>query len=71
MSSCSISGIRSCSSIARKIPTAVALLDESPVTAIPSSADPAFYVDQKRVLRQFSCPGCHVQVCAAVAKADL
>ncbi|MDE2301416.1 MAG: hydantoinase B/oxoprolinase family protein [Sphingomonadales bacterium] len=49
---------------------AAALMEESPVTAIPSAADPAFYVDEKLVLRQFCCPGCHVQVCTEVAKAD-
>lgn len=47
-----------------------ALVDESPVTDIPSAADPAFYVDEKLVLRRFCCPGCHVQVCAEVAKAN-
>ena len=49
---------------------AAALLDESPVTAIPTAADPALYVDEKLVLRRYCCPGCHVQVCAEVAKAD-
>ena len=49
---------------------ASALMDESPVTAIPSAADPAFYVDEKLVLRRFCCPGCLVQVCAEVAKAE-
>jgi N-methylhydantoinase B len=49
---------------------AAALLDEGPVTAIPSAADPSYYVDEKIVLRRFCCPGCHVQVCAEIAKAD-
>ena len=49
---------------------AAALIDESPVTAIPSAADPSFYVDDKLVLRRYCCPGCHVQVCAEVAKAN-
>jgi N-methylhydantoinase B len=49
---------------------AAALVDEAPVTAIPSAADPAFYVDEKLVLRRYCCPGCHVQVCAEIAKAD-
>ena len=49
---------------------AAASLDESPVTTIPSAADPSFYVDEKIVLRRFCCPGCQVQVCAEIAKVD-
>ncbi len=47
-----------------------ALMHEGPVTDIPSAADPATYVDEKLVLRRFCCPGCHVQVCAEIAKAN-
>ena len=47
-----------------------ALMNESPVTTLPSAADPAFYVDEPLVLRRFCCPGCHVQVGAEVTKAD-
>jgi N-methylhydantoinase B len=47
-----------------------ALMDEAPITTIPSAADPAYYVDEKLVLRRFCCPGCHVQVCAEITKAD-
>ena len=46
------------------------LMDESPVTTLPSAADPTFYVDEPLVLRRFCCPGCHVQVCAEVTKAN-
>ena len=49
---------------------AAALLDEAPVTTIPSAADPAFFVDENWVLRRYCCPGCHVQVCAEVAQSD-
>ena len=49
---------------------AAALMEESPVTTIPSAADPAYYVDEPLVLRRFCCPGCLVQVCAEVTKAD-
>jgi N-methylhydantoinase B len=47
-----------------------ALMDEAPVTTLPSAADPAFYVDEPLVLRRFCCPGCHVQVAAEIVKAD-
>jgi N-methylhydantoinase B len=47
-----------------------ALMHEGPVTAIPSAADPAYYVDETLVLRRFCCPGCHVQICAEIAKAE-
>lgn len=47
-----------------------ALVHESPVTAIPSAADPAFYVDEPLVFRQYCCPGCQVLVCTEVAKAN-
>ena len=47
-----------------------ALMDETPATAIPSNVDPAHFVDEPLVLRRFCCPGCHVQVCAEVTKAD-
>ena len=46
------------------------LMDESPVTTLPSAADPTYYVDEPLVLRRFCCPGCHVQVCAEVTKAN-
>ena len=46
-----------------------ALMDEAPVTTIPSAQDPAFYVDEPLVLRRYCCPGCHVQVGAEVAQA--
>jgi N-methylhydantoinase B len=45
-----------------------ALMNEAPVTAIPSAADPAYYVDEELVLRRFCCPGCRVQVGAEIAK---
>ena len=47
-----------------------ALIDEAPVTTLPSAADPTYSVDEPLVLRRFCCPGCHVQVCAEVTKAD-
>lgn len=47
-----------------------ALMDETPVTTIPSAVDPAHFVDEPLVLRRFCCPSCHVQVCAEVVKAD-
>ena len=47
-----------------------ALMDEAPITTIPSAEDPAFYVDENWVLRRYCCPGCHVQVCAEVAQSD-
>ncbi|GGE20257.1 N-methylhydantoinase [Polymorphobacter glacialis] len=47
-----------------------ALMDEASVTTIPSAVDPAHFVDEPIVLRRFCCPGCHVQVCAEVTKAD-
>ena len=47
-----------------------ALMDEAPVMTIPSAVDPAHFVDEPIVLRRFCCPGCHVQVCAEVTKAD-
>jgi N-methylhydantoinase B len=43
-------------------------MNEAPVTAIPSAADPAYYVDEELVLRRFCCPGCRVQVGAEIAK---
>ena len=49
---------------------AAALMDEAPVMTLPSAQDPAFYVDEAMVLRRFCCPGCHVQVCAEVIKAE-
>lgn len=47
-----------------------AKMDEGPVTVIPSNVDPDDFVDEKIVLRRFCCPGCHVQVCAEVSKAN-
>ena len=47
-----------------------ALMDVAPVTTIPSAVDPAHFVDEPLVLRRFCCPGCQVQVCAEVTKAD-
>ena len=49
---------------------AAALMNDSPVTTLPSAADPTFYVDEPLVLRRFCCPGCHVQVGAEVTKVD-
>ena len=49
---------------------AAALMNDSPVTTLPSAADPTFYVDEPLVLRRFCCPGCHVQVGAEVTKTD-
>ena len=49
---------------------AAALMDEGPVTTLPSAVDPAYFVDEPIVLRRFCCPSCLVQVCAEVTKAD-
>ena len=47
-----------------------ALIDEVPITVIPSSVDPADFVDEPIVLRRGCCPGCHVQVSAEIVKAN-
>ena len=47
-----------------------ALVDEGPVTRIPSAQDPSYYVDDSIVFRRYCCPGCHVQIAADITRAD-
>jgi N-methylhydantoinase B len=47
-----------------------ALVHEGPVMVMPTAQDPLYYNDQPIVLRRYCCPGCHVQVCAEVVRAD-
>ena len=47
-----------------------ALVHETPVTAIPTAQDPAFYLDDIFVFRRYCCPGCHVQIATEIARAD-
>ena len=46
-----------------------ALMDEVPVTHIPSSPDPARYIDDVMVFRRFACPGCLTQLSTDIARA--
>jgi len=45
-----------------------ALMNEVPVTYIPSAPDPARYIDDAMVLRRYACPGCFTQLSTDIAR---
>jgi N-methylhydantoinase B len=46
------------------------LVDESPVTAVPTVDDPAIFLDEEMVFRQSCCPGCQVLISAEILRAS-
>jgi N-methylhydantoinase B len=46
------------------------LVDRSSVMAIPTVADPSFYLDEEIEFRRYCCPGCRVQMTTEVVRAS-
>ena len=46
------------------------LVDESPVSTVPTVTDPAFFLDEEMVLRRSCCPGCQVLISAEILRAS-
>lgn len=46
------------------------LVHEAPITAIPLVQDPAYFLDDVMVLRQFCCPGCQVLLATQTLRAS-
>ncbi|MFT4582078.1 MAG: N-methylhydantoinase B [Gammaproteobacteria bacterium] len=46
------------------------LMDESPITVLPATADPSYYLDDEMRLRRYCCPGCKVLMATDVVRID-
>lgn len=44
------------------------LMHEGPVTLIPTTGDPAYYLDDRMLFRRYCCPGCKVLIATEVVR---